>query len=100
MTFKSSEAYVFLKANHGGKKILDSFLMKSSDYSENSTQLEVCSLKYPYKEFAWLISRIMGQETMTTTQDMYCISCTSTMFMRASCLIGLKLFQARFLSSL
>jgi hypothetical protein len=52
MTFKRSEEDALLKANHGGSNILDSFLLKLSDYSKNSTHIEVCSLKYPYKEFA------------------------------------------------
>jgi hypothetical protein len=51
-TFKSLEEDAFLKANHGGMKILDNFLLNSLEYSENSTHIEVCSLKYPYKEFA------------------------------------------------
>jgi hypothetical protein len=53
--FKSSEADAFLKANHGGTKILDNFLLKPLEYSENSTHIEVCSLKYPYKEFRLVI---------------------------------------------
>jgi hypothetical protein len=32
----------------------------------NATQVEVCSLKYPYKEFAWLFARIIGQESTTS----------------------------------
>jgi hypothetical protein len=51
MTFKSLGEDAFLKEKHGGSNILDSFLFKSSDYSENSTHIEVCSLKYAYKEF-------------------------------------------------
>jgi hypothetical protein len=66
MTFKSSEANAFLKANHGGMKILDNLILKLLDYSKNSTHIELCSLKYPYKEFTWLFSRIIGKESMTT----------------------------------
>jgi hypothetical protein len=41
------------------------FLINSSDYSGNSGQIEVCSLKYSYKEFAWFFARINGQYSMT-----------------------------------
>jgi hypothetical protein len=26
----------------------------------NSAQVEVCSLKYPYKEIAWILAKIIG----------------------------------------
>jgi hypothetical protein len=29
-------------------------------------KIEVSSLKYPYKEFSWLFSRIIGLESMTS----------------------------------
>jgi hypothetical protein len=51
VTFKSSKVGAFSSDYHEGMKILDSFLLKPPKYSEKSTHIEVCSLKYPYKEF-------------------------------------------------
>jgi len=45
---------------------LEKILIKSSYYFGNSTQIEVCSLKYMYKNFAWLFARINGQESVAT----------------------------------
>jgi hypothetical protein len=66
MTFKSFEGGAFLKSNHGGTNILEKFLTYMSGYSRNSYQLEVFSLKCPYKEFAWLFTKITKQESMNT----------------------------------
>jgi hypothetical protein len=64
LTFKNFEADEFLKANNGGMELLEIFLINPTSDSRNSTQIEVCSFKYPYKEFAWLFTRIIGQESM------------------------------------
>ena len=65
LIFKNAEADDFLKSHSGGMELLESFLMSPTS-DTNTTQVEVCSLKYPYKEFTWLFSRIIGQESMNS----------------------------------
>jgi hypothetical protein len=51
---KGFEVDTFMKSHDGGAYLLKSFLTKPLNDSGGSSQIEVCSLKYPYKEFAWL----------------------------------------------
>jgi hypothetical protein len=53
--FKNEEANTFLKEHQGGEKLLKNYF-SSPRVDDNSIQVEVSSLKYPYKEFAWLFS--------------------------------------------
>jgi hypothetical protein len=50
LTFKNVEVDDFLKAHSGGMEFLERFLTSPTS-DANATQVEVCSLKYPYKEF-------------------------------------------------
>jgi hypothetical protein len=78
MNFKGSEVDAFLKAHNGGENLLENFLTEPSNDSANSSQIEVCSLKYPYKEFAWLFARIIGQES-TTCCSKICFVCSTSL---------------------
>jgi hypothetical protein len=48
LTFKNVEADEFLKFHNGGMEFLEIFLTSPTS-DANATQVEVCSLKYPYK---------------------------------------------------
>jgi hypothetical protein len=65
MLFKNEEADKFLKEHQGGAELLENYLT-SPRIDNNSTQVEVSSLKYPYKEFSWIFSQIIGLESMTS----------------------------------
>jgi hypothetical protein len=57
--FKGPEDDAFLKAHDEGANLLDNFLTDPSNDFANSSEIKVCSLKYPYKELAWLFYRII-----------------------------------------
>jgi hypothetical protein len=65
MQFKNEEANEFLKEHRGGAELLEKYLANPRA-NTNSSQIEVSSLKYPYKEFTWLFSHIIGLESMTS----------------------------------
>jgi hypothetical protein len=48
LTFKNVEVDDFLKYHDGGMELLEMFITSSTS-DANDTQVEVCSLKYPYK---------------------------------------------------
>jgi hypothetical protein len=58
LTFKNSEYDEFLEANNEGMELLERFLTSLTS-DANATQVEVCSLRYPYKDFAWLFTRLI-----------------------------------------
>jgi hypothetical protein len=93
-TFKGSEVDAFLKAHDGGVDLLNNFLTEPLNDSGSSSQIEVCSLKYPYKEFAWLFSRIVGQDSTVVVQNMSCMFYI-TLSMKMPFLIGHMLFQMK-----
>jgi hypothetical protein len=67
MQFKIEEANGFLKENRGGEELLKKYLVDPKS-NTNATKIEVSSLKYPYKEFSWLFSHIIGLESMAFVQ--------------------------------
>jgi hypothetical protein len=95
---KGPKEYAFLDAHDGGANLLKIFLTKPLNDPRGSSHIEVCSLKYPYKEFAWLFARIVGKDSMLLFQSMFFIFCI-TLFMRMSFLTGHVLFQMKSLFS-
>jgi hypothetical protein len=64
MQFKGEEANEFLKEHKGGEELFKKCL-DDPRTNTNVTKIEVSSLKYPYKEFAWLFARKIGLESTT-----------------------------------
>jgi hypothetical protein len=62
MQFKSEEADEFLKQHKGGNKLLNNYL-EDLICNPGTSKIEVNLLKYPYKEFAWIFTCILGLET-------------------------------------
>jgi hypothetical protein len=60
--FKSEEANEFLKQHKGGKNYLSNYLVDPSN-NPSVSKIEVSTLKYPYREFSWLFSSIIGLES-------------------------------------
>jgi hypothetical protein len=62
MCFKNEETDKFLKQHQGGHRFLINYLV-DLDNNLGIFEIEVTLLKYPYKEFAWLFSCIIGIES-------------------------------------
>jgi hypothetical protein len=58
MRFKNEEADEFLKQHKGGNRFLSNYLEDPTS-NPGTSRIEVTSLKYPYKEFAWLFTHII-----------------------------------------
>ena len=54
----------FIENNGGPKKLLSYFRDALSGIKTNTYQFDTDLLKDPYKEFTWLFTRIMGQDTI------------------------------------
>jgi hypothetical protein len=65
MQFKGEEASEFFKEYKGGQELLEKYLANPKD-NTNVANIEVSSLKYPYKEFVWLFSHIVSLESMAS----------------------------------
>jgi hypothetical protein len=63
MVFKSVEAEYFLKTKKGGFKILQDYLEDPTIFPEALSNIQVCSINKPYKEMAWLFTKITRQES-------------------------------------
>jgi hypothetical protein len=76
MRFKSKEADEFLKQHKGGNKFLSNYL-EDPTCNPGTSRIEVNSLKYPYREFAWLFAHIIGLEsTMFVSRNfIYAMHC-------------------------
>jgi len=72
MQFKGEEANEFLKQQKGGEELLHKYLVDPRN-NTNASKTEVSSLKYPYKEFSWLFSQIIGLESMALCAKKYCL---------------------------
>jgi hypothetical protein len=62
MRFKNKKVDEFLKKHKGGNRFLSNYLEDPTSNSSTS-RIEVTSLKYPYIEFAWLFTHIIGLES-------------------------------------
>jgi hypothetical protein len=64
LRFKNKEACEFLKQHRGLERFLRNYLVNLGS-NPGISRIEVTSLKYPYKEFAWLFAHIIGMESTT-----------------------------------
>jgi hypothetical protein len=63
ITFKGDEARSFLKEKNNGLELLQEYLEDPSTMPEDISRIQVSSLKNPYREVAWIFTRITGQES-------------------------------------
>jgi hypothetical protein len=63
MVFKSVETKYFFKMNKGGIKLLEEYLEDPTIFPKEISNIQVCSLKIPNREMAWLFSRITRKES-------------------------------------
>jgi hypothetical protein len=64
LRFKKKEACEFLKQHRGLERFLGNYLVNQGS-NPGISRIEVTSLKYPYREFAWLFAHIIGLESIT-----------------------------------
>jgi hypothetical protein len=64
LRFKNEEVDEFMKQHKGGERFIRNYLEDPSS-KPGSPRIEVNSLKYPYKEFAWLFTDIIGLQSTT-----------------------------------
>jgi hypothetical protein len=62
ITFKGEEAREFLKEKNSGLELLREYLEDPAMMRDDLSKIQVNSLKNPYKEIAWLFTRVTGQE--------------------------------------
>jgi hypothetical protein len=66
ITFKGGKSKSFLKEKNNGLKLLQEYLEDPSTIPEDISKIQASSFKNPYREVAWMFSRITGQESMET----------------------------------
>jgi hypothetical protein len=66
LTFKGEEVRDFLKKRNNGLDLLQEYLEDPAVMPIDITKIHVSSLKNPYREIAWLFTRVTGQENTTT----------------------------------
>jgi hypothetical protein len=70
LTFKGEDCRELLKKHDNGLDLLPEFLENPTVIPEDITRLQVSSFKNPFREIAWLFTRITGQETTTNISRM------------------------------
>jgi hypothetical protein len=65
MSFKGDEAKDFLKERNGGLELLREYLEDPTMIPKDLSSIQVSSLKNPYREMAWLFTRVSRQESTT-----------------------------------
>jgi hypothetical protein len=70
LTFKRKYCREFLKKHDNGLDLLPEFLENPMTVPKDITKLQVGSFKNPFKEIAWLFTRIIGKETTTSISSM------------------------------
>jgi hypothetical protein len=70
LTFKGDDCREFLKKHDNGFDLLPMYLKNLVVIPIDITRLQVSSFKNPFREIAWLFTRITGQETTTTISHM------------------------------
>jgi hypothetical protein len=70
LTFKGEDCREFLKNHDNGLDLLPEFLENPMVIPEDITRLQVGSFKNPFREIAWIFTRITGQETTTNISQM------------------------------
>jgi hypothetical protein len=66
LTFKGEDCRDFLKKHDNGLDLLPEFLENPTAIPEDITRLQVNSFKNPFREIAWLFTRVTGQESTAT----------------------------------
>jgi hypothetical protein len=70
LTFKGEDSKQFLRKHNNGLDLLPEFLEDPMAVPEDITSLQVSSFRNPFREIAWLFTRITGQESTTTISRM------------------------------
>jgi hypothetical protein len=66
MTFKAEEAKDFMKSRNGGWDLLPQYLEDPTTMPEDISTIQVSQLRKPYQDMAWILARILGQESTAT----------------------------------
>jgi hypothetical protein len=66
ITFKGDEARNFLKEKNNGLELLQEYLEDPTTMPEDISRIQVNSLKNPYRELAWLFTRLQVRNPWTT----------------------------------
>jgi hypothetical protein len=69
-TFKGDDCREFLKKQDNGLDLLPEYLENPVTIPIDIMRLQVISFKNPFREIAWIFTRITGQETTTTISRM------------------------------
>jgi hypothetical protein len=70
LTFKGEDCREFLKKHDNGLDLLPEFLENPTVVPGDMTRLQVSAFKNPFREIAWLFTRITGQESTTNISRM------------------------------
>jgi hypothetical protein len=65
LTFRGQDYKQFLEKNDNGLDILAEFLEDPTTVPEDITKLQVSSFRNPFREIAWLFTRVTGHTSMT-----------------------------------
>jgi hypothetical protein len=68
--FIGEDSKKFLRKNNNDLDLLPEFLEDPMEVPEDITNLQVSSLRNPFREIAWLFTRIIGQESTKTISRM------------------------------
>jgi hypothetical protein len=66
LTFRGQDCKQFLEKHDNGMDILADFLEDPTTVPEDITRLQVSSFRNPFREIAWLFTRITGQASTTS----------------------------------
>jgi hypothetical protein len=70
LTFKGEDCREFLKKHNNGLDLLPEYLENLASVPADITRIQVESLKNPYREIAWLFTRVTGQENIASISQM------------------------------
>jgi len=70
LTFKGEDFMDLLKRHDNGLDLLPHFLENPTTFPEEITRIQVDSFKNPFREIAWLFTRMIGQENIATISCM------------------------------
>jgi hypothetical protein len=66
LAFRGQDYKKFLEKHDNGLDLIPEFLEDPTTVPEDITKLQVSSFRNPFREIAWLFTRITGQESMTS----------------------------------
>jgi hypothetical protein len=70
LTFKGEDCRDFLKKHDNGMDLLPEFLENPMAIPKDITRLQVNLFKNPFREIAWLFTRVTGQENTASISHM------------------------------